>query len=518
MPRRSLPPRPDPQLRAFALVLLAALLLAVAPARLADPPVSSPLPDRVGAFVRTAAVERDPGAETALNRAVNEAVRQARRSTPQIGVLVEELASGEPVYAYAADELRIVASNTKLFTSAAALHYLGPGYAFETPVLARGPVEGEVLRGDLAVVGGGDPTISERFTLDPYSTFRGWAAALRERGISRIDGDVYLAHGFFDDRRVHPDWPRDQLARWYEAPVAALSFNDNCVWVRVSPTGGGRARVDVLPPLGRYPVTNLTRIGSSSRQHQVVVTRRPDAEAIEVRGYVWSGARPLDAWVTVPDPVAYFGAALLDALAEEGIRVAGRPRPVDRVPVGAWERVTVHRTNLLTALDVVNKRSQNFYAESVLKTLGAERCGGGTWEQGVEAVAQFLESEVGIERGSYRMADGSGMSRNNRFTPRQLVTLLRHMYYHPWGRAFLQTLPYSGEEGLSWERRLAAEPYRQNVFAKTGTLSGVSTLSGYAKGRSGRLYAFSILGNSTSSAWQAREGQDRILRALIDNG
>ena len=92
------------------------------------------------------------------------------------------------------------------------------------------------------------------------------------------------------------------------------------------------------------------------------------------------------------------------------------------------------------------------------------------------------------------------------------------MYYHPWGRAFLQSLPHSGEEGLSWERRLAAEPYRENVFAKTGTLSGVSTLSGYAKGRSGRLYAFSILGNGTSSAWQARHGQDRILQALIDNG
>jgi D-alanyl-D-alanine carboxypeptidase/D-alanyl-D-alanine-endopeptidase (penicillin-binding protein 4) len=116
------------------------------------------------------------------------------------------------------------------------------------------------------------------------------------------------------------------------------------------------------------------------------------------------------------------------------------------------------------------------------------------------------------------MADGSGMSRGNRFSAAQLVGLLRHMYYHRWGRAFLQSLPYSGEPGLSWERRLAQEPYRENVYAKTGTLTGVSTLSGYAKGRSGRLYAFSILGNRARSTWQARNDQDDILRSLIDHG
>jgi D-alanyl-D-alanine carboxypeptidase/D-alanyl-D-alanine-endopeptidase (penicillin-binding protein 4) len=475
-----------------------ALLLAAGPL---PAPLSAQAPDR-----------------HALNRAINEQVRGALRSSPTLGIEVEEVASGERIYGYRADELRIIASNTKLFTSAAALHYLGPGYTFETPLLTRGPVVAGTLRGDLAVVGRGDPTLSERFTLDPYSAFRTWAHALAERGIRRVEGDLYLVHGYFEDAQVHPDWPRDQLANWYEAPVSALSFNDNCVWVRVSPTGGGRARVDVLPPLGRYPVVNLTRTGPSSRYHQVVVTRKGDASEIEVRGYVWHGARPVDAWVSVPDPVEYFGAALTAAFEEEGIEVAGHSRPVERIPAGAWERVAAHRTNLLTVLQVILERSQNFYAESLLKTLGAERCGGGTWEAGLEAVAQFLDEEVGIPPGAYRMADGSGMSRGNRFSPDQTVRLLRYMYYHPWGRAFLQSLPYSGEEGLAWERRLAGDGYRGNVFAKTGTLTGVSTLSGYVKGRSGTLYAFSILGNGTGSTWRARDAQDRILKAIIDNG
>lgn len=467
---------------------------------LAGAALAQPLPDRT------------------LNRAINVEVRRALQAAPELSVVVTELVTGEAVYRYRADELRIVASNAKLFTSAAALHYLGPGFAFETPLLARGRVQGGVLHGDLAVVGRGDPTLSERFTLDPFFVFRGWARALKERGIFRVDGDILLVHGYFEDGALHPDWPRDQLARWYVAPVTALAFNDNCVHVRVSPTGGGRARVDLLPDLGRLTVRNLTRTGDSARHPQVTLTRQPGEAEIEARGYVWRRAEPVDAWVTVPDPLDYFGAALGTALSEEGIPVSGSPRPLEQLPAGAWERIAVHRSGILDVLGVINKRSQNLFAESLLKTLGAERCGGGTWARGIEALEQFLEEEVGVPREAYHVADGSGMSRANRFTAEQVVRLLRHMYYHRWGRAYLRSLPYSGEEGLSWERRLEREPYRENVYAKTGTLSGVSTLSGYAKGRSGRLYAFSILSNRTRSAWQARDGQDRILRALIDHG
>ncbi len=453
----------------------------------------------------------------ALHDAVNVQVRGALRVAPELGVVVADLATGAPIYTYDADELRIPASNTKLFTTSAALAELGPGYVFETPLLARGRVEGGVLHGELAVVGSGDPTISERFTGDGYSAFRAWAAALRERGIRRVDGDLLLVDGLFERREIHPDWPTDQLARWYEAPVAALSFNDNCVWVQVSPSRAGRARVDVLPHLGLFPVENRTRVSASRRSHYVVVTRAPDSSEIEVRGSVYRGADPLDTWITVPDPVAYFGAALVQALGEEGVAVGGRPVPVERLPAGAWERVAARRTSLLTAIEVANKRSQNFYAESLLKTLGAERCGAGSWSGGIEAVAGFLD-RAGIERGSYRMVDGSGMSRANRFSAAQVVRLLRHMYAHRWGGELLRSLPASGEEDASLEKRLTEAPYRGNVFAKTGTLDGVSALSGYARARSGRLYVFSILANRTKSAWQARKAQDAIVRAIVDHG
>ncbi|MDX1644758.1 MAG: D-alanyl-D-alanine carboxypeptidase/D-alanyl-D-alanine-endopeptidase, partial [Thermoanaerobaculia bacterium] len=190
---------------------------------------------------------------------------------------------------------------------------------------------------------------------------------------------------------------------------------------------------------------------------------------------------------------------------------------VPHLPPGAWRRILVHRSDLLTTLEVVNKRSQNLYAESVLKVLGAEVCRRGSWDGGIEAVEEFLVP-IGLPAGSYELADGSGMSRRNRASARQVTTLLEAMFRHRYSAEFVATLPYSGERGLSWERRLAEDPYRGNVFAKTGRLAGVSTLSGYAKGTSGRVYAFSILCNRTSGDWGAKAAQDEIVRAIVRHG
>lgn len=454
-----------------------------------------------------------------LNRAINAQVARALRVARELGVQVTELESGSTVYSYKADTPRIAASNTKLFTTATALDALGPSWFFETPLLARGTVEGGVLHGDLAVVGSGDPTFSGRWSGDPYSAFHPWAEALAARGIRRIDGDLFLVEGRFVGPGVHPDWPADQRARWYQAPVSALNFSDNCLLLAIRPSMRGRPRVDLVPPLDHLlQVDNRTVPSTSRRRHRVRIVREGDSSAVEVDGTVYRGAEPVEAWVTVPDPPRYFGSALRDALGEHGIVITGALRPVGRLPAGAWwQQVAVHRSDLLTTLEVTNRRSQNLYAETLLKTVGAETCGEGSWAGGLRAVAAFLD-RLGIAPGSYSMVDGSGLSRRDRFTPSQVVRLLRRMYDHRWGRELFDSLPVSGEPEQSLEDRLDRAPYRGNVHAKTGTLSGVSALSGYARARSGRIYVFSILANRTRSAWQARDAQDAIVRAIIDNG
>jgi D-alanyl-D-alanine carboxypeptidase/D-alanyl-D-alanine-endopeptidase (penicillin-binding protein 4) len=455
-----------------------------------------------------------------LRQALETATRAARGAAYDLSVQVVELPTGQEVYGHNADRSRILASNTKLFTTAAALDAFGPGYFFDTPLLARGEVVSGVLQGDLAVLGSGDPNFSGRQHYgDSYAPFRAWARALAARGIREVTGDLVLVHGMYRDEVVHPDWPKDQLAAWYEAPVAALSFNDNCVLVRVWGNGhaGGPARVEVLPRIDHLAVNNRARTVSSGRGAGLGVLRAQGSDELVVTGGVRRGAQPAETWVTVRDPVAYFGAAMRAALAEEGISIRGASRPEVDLEGTDWELVDVWRSELLSTLEVVNKRSQNFYAEAVLKHLGARRCGRGTWEGGLSVVADFL-ARIGLPRGTYEMSDGSGMSRNNRFSARQVITLLRHMYTHPHGREYLLTLPHAGEADLSWERRLARDPYRGNVFAKTGTLNGVSTLSGYAKAVSGKVYAFSILCNRIRGLSQARGAQDRIVAALVDNG
>jgi len=455
-----------------------------------------------------------PRTAPTLEASLAREVESARRTARAVGVHVVDLAEDRVVYGYQEDQPRILASNTKLLTTAAALVDLGPGFRYQTRVASRGEVHGGTLEGDLAVFGAGDPNISGRFhDGDPYAIFHAWADALAARGISRVAGDLYLVNGIFEAPRVHPDWPRDQLSTWYEAPVDALSFSDNCVLSRRS---GAPPIVETVPRLDYFEIQNRAKTGEG-RGGTLYVTREDASDTIVVSGSIGRSSGHLDVWVAVYDPEAYFAASLRAALAERGITIAGGDRPVHGTPPGAWEQIAVFESTIEQTLEVTNKRSQNFYAESLAKLLGYRRAGQGSWYAATAAIGDFLV-DLGIPAGEFRLADGSGLSRENQATPRAMTRLLARMYFHDFGREFVRSLPHSGEDGLRWERRLAAAPYRENVFAKTGTIRGVSTLSGYAKGASGRVYAFSILCNQVRSTSAAMAAQDRIVRALIDRG
>ncbi len=456
------------------------------------------------------------GIPSTLVTSLSVEVSAALRNSAAPGVYVVRIDDGEPVFDFDGDTPRILASNTKLLTTAAALDAFGPGYFFETRLLSRGEVKDGTLVGDLGVVGGGDPSISGRdWAGDSYAVFRQWAAALRARGVKKVAGDLYLAHGMFEARRIHPDWPSEQLDAWYEAPIDALSFNDNCILIRVRPNAPGEApSIETIPPVKLFRLDNRARTVAGRAANPVV---RREGDLLIVSGKIGTARGPFDTWISVPDPTLYFGSSLIDALREEGIEVAGQPQPVESLPGEVWERLAAYRSGLLSAVEVANKRSQNFYAESLVKLLGARRCGHGGWREGTQAVGEFLLS-FGVPAGSFRLADGSGMSRGNQLSPRQMTRLLRHMWYHPSGSEFVRSLPYGGEDNGGWKSRLASPPYQGNVYAKTGTLADVSSLSGYARAVSGRVYAFSILLNQTRSNEEAHREQDRIVKAIVDQG
>jgi D-alanyl-D-alanine carboxypeptidase/D-alanyl-D-alanine-endopeptidase (penicillin-binding protein 4) len=451
-----------------------------------------------------------------LTAALRQEIERSKHQIAALGIEIVDLGSGRGVFNYNPLDTFVTASNTKLITTAAALDALGPDYLFETRVVMRGSLQNGVLAGDLGVIGGGDPNISGRaYEGDSYGVFRTWAHDLVARGVHQIDGDVYLDTGLFESLQIHPDWPRAQLASWYEAPVAALAFNDSCILVRVVPgKRGGQARIETVPPLPLFTIAN-TATTTRSKHHNYLAVNRA-ADRLLISGTIWEKASSFDVWIAVPDSVRYFGAALVGALAEEGIVVHGKVHPVDRLPGPVWEHVATYRSDLLDSIRIANKHSQNFYAESLLKLLGARRCGEGSWQQGVRAASDFLAT-LGIAKGSFTMVDGSGLSRANRFSPHQMATLLRAMYFHRWGAEFVSSLPGSGGADGSLHGRMNGAGYRGNVYAKTGTIDGVSALSGYARSASGHVYAFSILCNR-ATVWQARQAQDRMVIALIDHG
>jgi D-alanyl-D-alanine carboxypeptidase/D-alanyl-D-alanine-endopeptidase (penicillin-binding protein 4) len=452
-----------------------------------------------------------------LRHALVPAVERARRAVPRLGVSVVEVETGKEVYGYHAARPLIPASNTKLLTTAAALTALGPGFQFETAVLIRGEIEDGTLHGDLAVVGDGDPNFSGRLHAgDSLALFKQWASRLRQAGIRHIGGDLLLIDGLFDRQMVHPSWPRDQLDRWYEAPIAALSFNDNCVLVRMRPGAvGAPVRVDLLPDVDAMSLVNRSRT-VSGRRDRLILGRGGEADVLELTGTISRHNGGWERWITVRDPEAYFGAALREAFSRQGLVIAGRTRRLRHLSPGQWRQALIQRSDLLTTIDITNKRSQNFYAESILKRLGARVCGEGSWPSGVRAVHEILAS-LGVP-GGYHQVDGSGMSRENRVAPHHFATLLALMARHRYGNEFLRSLPYGGEKDLPWEDRLSKPPYAGNVFAKTGSLRAVSALSGYAKSNSGTLYAFSILMNGVRSQAHAHALQDAIVRALVDAG
>jgi D-alanyl-D-alanine carboxypeptidase/D-alanyl-D-alanine-endopeptidase (penicillin-binding protein 4) len=426
------------------------------------------------------------GLESDLNRALANSGIDRRG----LGVAVGR-AGDRPVLAIAAREPRIPASNQKILTAAAAIHRLGEDFRFTTTV-AKGP------NGELVVIGEGDPNLSGRFFGgDPTLVLRRLAADVRKQGVARVEGGVVLDASRFDDDYVHPDWPANQLQKWYCAPVAALVYND-CWDVTVRPGGraGAPALVEVQPALLLPAVLNRCATVSPGVEHVVHIGRGTEA-ALEVRGRILTTSQGVDGHVTVGNPVRFFGEAFVAALEAEGIEVKGGLLS-GKVPDA--KPIVVYRTSLERTLPVMLGNSQNLYAECTLKRLGQ-----GSFESGARAVHGALR-DLGVETDGLVVRDGSGLARTNRVTALALYQALQSMRKKP---VFRDALAKGGEGTL----RKRYKDLGGRIRAKTGYIRGVSALSGYVEGRQGGHYVFSILANG-SSVGRARKLQDLIVMAL----
>ncbi|MEO8557274.1 MAG: D-alanyl-D-alanine carboxypeptidase/D-alanyl-D-alanine-endopeptidase, partial [Actinomycetota bacterium] len=343
--------------------------------------------------------------EERIGSLINGSVSRASEASIEI----VEIESGKVVGQKNAHEPLAPASNMKLFTTAAAIDLLKPSFEVTTTIYIRGNIDASgTLDGDVKIVGHGDPTIGGRFH-DGQATavLEEWATDLQRAGIKTVRGDLIFEYGYFDTEYVHPTWPVDQLVNWYEAPVSAFSMQEGCVQVRVTPSRPGRQCVVQLePPTDFLDVQNSCVTGRG----MPFITRPRNSNTIIVRGGVPSRSGATEVFVSVEDPIHYFATVTAETFIRSGLRMEGRIVVTPHDPRSDWKPVSQHTTPLNIIVYVINKKSQNHYAEQLVKMIGAETKKSGTWEAGTSAVTDWLTEKLGVSADEYHQVDGSGMS------------------------------------------------------------------------------------------------------------
>jgi D-alanyl-D-alanine carboxypeptidase/D-alanyl-D-alanine-endopeptidase (penicillin-binding protein 4) len=379
-------------------------------------------------------------------------------------VLVVSLDRSDTLFSQGADVPLAPASNLKLYSTAAALTYLGAGYRWSTYLLATGVIRDGVLHGDVVLYGTGDPTLSPRMTEGAPAVFRAMADTLRAMGVREVRGDVVGDGSYFGEEGRGEGWNPTDLPLWYAAPTGALNADEN-----------------VARPKGN----------------------------------------------PIADPALHAAARLRAALAEEGIAVTGgvkeriggtsSPEAFSRDSTGTFGRlVAVHQSPTIGEVAAVtNHLSHNLFADAMLRSAGRSAEGSGGFAAGQAAIRRMLATaDEHADTARVHVLDGSGLSRLDRVTARTTVALLAWMAQGPLAEVYAASLPGAAEpRGL---KRMIGTAAAGKLRAKTGTIFHVSSLSGYVTTRDGERLAFSIIANDVPDVHRAKRFEDQIGEALAE--
>ena len=479
---------------------------------------------------------------TTLGTQLQQLIDQPKWESALWGVHIVSLKDGKVLFSSNARKRFLPASNMKLLIGAAALDAFGADFRFETPVYGEGIIDAQGrLLGNLVIAGRGDPNLEGR-TYNPQheelmqQDIPGFmaqiAGQLADRGVKSIVGDLVSDETLFLHEPHDPSWALENVLWSYSGPVNSLAAAENWFQLEVLPgeTEGSAAFLRPVPVESGLVLVNQVKTTSQGREAWMGVDLNPEGSHVTLRGEIPLGHAGLKYNLAVRDAGVFGGRLLKLALAQRGIAVTGEVKTRQLSPLEILEQgkpsldaakrlQTAHReeqklANIRTqplseSLKVMLKTSNNLYAEMMLRNLGAHATGLGSVDTGVAALEKFLE-KTGNSKNSVSLNDGSGLSRKNLITPESLVRVLQYMDQHPHRDVFLDMLPVAGRDG-TLRNRMKKGPAFEHVFAKTGSIDFVSTLSGFAIAKNGERLAFSIMvNNSNATSREVREAIDRI--------
>lgn len=436
-----------------------------------------------------------------LGHDINKILQDERIKGATIGVSVRQAKTGELIYDHLGDARLHPASNMKLLTGAAALETLGEDYRFSTEVLTDGKVAAGVLQGNIYLKGKGDPTLLE-------SDFDLLAKNLVAKGIKTVNGNLIGDDTWYDNTRLSPDITLSDESYYYAAQVSALTaspsddYDAGTVIVEAKPNKkvGEPATFTVHPKTDVVKVINQSNTGKSGAAKDLLIERQHGTNNILITGTVPKGGTATREWIAVWEPSNYALNLFKKSLNEKGIKFTGPAKVLlGKAPAEATVLTSKKSMSLKDLFIPFMKLSNNAHAEFLTKEMGKVIYGEGSWEKGIQVIEE-TSAKFGLNEETMMIRDGSGLSQISLIPSNEITELLYAVQDKPWYDAFLNSLPVAGMKdrlvGGSLRNRMKTAPTAGNVKAKTGSLTSVSSLSGYATTKDGELMVFSILINN----------------------